>query len=46
MLLILEEGTVKGERIGKFIGMTKGELEEIFGEGDFTALMFLDWMDY
>jgi len=46
MLLILEEGTVKGERIGNFIGMTKGELEEIFGEGDFTALMFLDWMDY
>lgn len=46
MLLILEEGTVRGERIGSFTGMTKGELEEIFGEGDFTALMFLDWMDY
>ena len=46
MLLILEEGTVRGERIGNFTGMTKGELEEIFGEGDFTALMFLDWMDY
>ena len=46
MILILEEGTVKGERIGNFIGMTKGELEEIFGEGDFTALLFLDWLDY
>jgi rhodanese-related sulfurtransferase len=46
MILILEAGTVKGERIGNFTGMTKGELEEIFGEGDFTALMFLDWMDY
>ena len=46
MLLILEEGTVRGERIGNFTGMTKGELEEIFGEGDYTALMFLDWMDY
>ena len=46
MILILEEGTVKGERLGNFIGMTKGELEEIFGEGDFTALLFLDWLDY
>ena len=46
MILILEAGTVRGERIGNFTGMTKGELEEIFGEGDFIALMFLDWMDY
>ena len=46
MILILEAGTVRGERIGNFTGMTKGELEEIFGEGNFTAQMFLDWMDY
>ena len=46
ILLVLEEGTLYGEKIGFFVGMTKGELEEIFGEGDFTALLFLDWLDY
>lgn len=46
ILLVLEEGTLCGEKIGFFVGMTKEELEEIYGRGDFKAEVFLDWLDY
>lgn len=33
-------------RLGHILGMTQNELKEIFGAGDVTVKLFLDWLDY
>jgi len=33
-------------RLGHILGMTQNELKEIFGVGDVTVKLFLDWLDY
>lgn len=32
--------------LGHILGMTQSELKEIFGKGDVTVTLFLDWWDY